>query len=220
MNRFLHRKARGATHVLLAAGIMWCMSGAALAEVVATLGNPTPAFNDGDFPGVLQITDPLVSDGSDPIANFDTDWTFNYTPPGQPIAAASIMIGIVDHDSASPGTQVSAFSVDGFDLTSELNALFEARGGDSGEYNVYSLALPSGAFSSLEDGSATLALALQGPVLSPSIFGGPPVEENFNGATVVFSSLDIAPVPEPSTFALLGLGALATIAIARRRRRR
>jgi hypothetical protein len=158
--------------------------------------------------------------GSDPLADFDASWTFaGYALPPQPIGQASMTLGIVDHDSASPGSQVGAFSVDGFDLTEALNALFESHGGGSGEYNIYTLNLPAGALATLLDGSATFALRLQGPVLTPDLFGGDPVQEPFNGATLIFSSLSITPVPEPGSVAFLTLGALAMMAVLRRRSR-
>jgi len=191
-----------------------------------TLGNADPGFADGDVPFILSVSaavsgrPPPFNEGigSDSFSNFSASWTFDgYTVPVQGIGGASVTIGIIDHDSASPGAQVQAFSVDGFDLTGALNALFEAHGGGSGEYNVYTLSLPGPAFASLMDGSATFALALQGPVLSPPLLGGDPVEESFNGATLIFSSLNITPVPEPASFAFLALGTLAVVLIARRR---
>jgi PEP-CTERM motif len=210
------------------AGALLALSAAAQAPgaLGETLGNAEPGFTDGEVPDALSVGAAILESpapfndglGSDPLRNFATSWTFEgYTVPERPIGFASVAIGIVDHDSASPGVQVAAFSVDGFDLTSGLNALFEAHGGGSGEYNVYTLSLPGPAFASLLDGSATFALALQGPVLSPPLLGGDPVQEQFNGATLIFSRLSITPVPEPGSFAFLALGTLAVVLVARRR---
>jgi hypothetical protein len=225
----LHTKP---ARLLAAAALTACVAGPAVADVVDTLGNASPGFADGDSPSIIAVIGALAGKpapfdagiGIDPVAgnNFSASWTFDYTAPLQPIGAASVSIGILDHDSASAGDQVSAFSVDGIDLTALLNGAFNARGGASGEYNVYTIDLPGSTFAELADGSATFSLALTGPVdapppILPSIPPGPP--DPSNGATLIFSSLSITPVPEPGTFALLGLGALALIAVVRKRSR-
>lgn len=202
-------------------------SGPASGAVVATLGNPEPGFADGDVPALFDIIAAVSGQpapfndgiGGDPFANFIAVWTFDYAPPQESIGSASIAIGIVDHDSASPGSQVAAFSLDGIDLTAALDTALEASGGASGEYNLYTLALPASVFGQLIDGTASFELRLSGPVLTPPLFGGDPIEEPFNGATLISSQLSIVPVPEPGTFALLAAGLLGALALARRRMR-
>jgi hypothetical protein len=201
---------------------------AAQPALAQTLGNDAPGFADGSFPDlvpdVLAATagSPSPFDGgigADPFENFSASWSFSYAAVAQPIGAASLTLGILDHDSASPGSQIASFAVGGIDLTALLNAAFESRGGASGEYNVYTIALPNSAFPALAGGSPTFSLALQGPVLTPPLFGGDPVQEDFNGATLIFSSLSITPVPEPSAAALLAAGILAVAGLARARGR-
>ena len=232
MTMLLERVRTRSARLLAAAALTACIAGPAVADVVDTLGKASPVFADGDSPSIIEVINALAGNpapfdagiGIDPVAgnDFSASWTFNYAAPLQPIGAASVSIGILDHDSASAGDQVSAFSVDGIDLTALLNSAFNARGGASGEYNVYTIDLPGSAFADLADGSATFSLALTGPVdapppILPTIPPGPP--DPSNGATLVFSSLSITPVPEPGTFALLGLGALAALTVARRRGR-
>jgi hypothetical protein len=146
--------------------------------------------------------------GSDPDGTvFDQSWQFTYAPAA--VGAASITLGIVDHDSKLPGTQLAGFSLDGLNLTALLNELFEARGGGQGEYNVYTLDLPPEAYPLLADGSATFRLALQsrGPDEPPLSFPG-------NGAGLDFATLRYD-LPEPSAAGTV----LACAALLVRRRR-
>ena len=189
--------------VLVLAAILAGMYPASQANAtILTLGEQD--FANGSFTslGVFNTAgagEPAPFDlfrGNDPIGpNFSESWTFSYSPGA--VTSASISIGIFDHDSFVAGNQVASFSVDGFDLTALLNALFEGSGGAQTEYNVYTLALPAGAFAALSDGSATFSLTLQGSTSPPP----------FNGAGLDFSTLDISNVPEPGTLGLLGVAA-------------
>ena len=191
--------------------------------MTASLGNVSP-FADGYFPSLLlevgpaQAGQPVPFDqgyGFDPGLDFNVNWVFNYAAPTGPITAASITVGMLDHDSASPGSQLASFDVDGTDVTGALDVAFEAHGGANNEYNEYTIILPGSAFAAPADGTAPVALALQGPVLTPPLFGGDPVQEPNNGAHIFFSTLQITFVPEPATLGLLLLGGLALL---RRRR--
>lgn len=188
----------------------WSPPRAADAQVV-TLGNVAPGFNDGDSVDIFQLIaaqagQPAPFDqgyGSDPVSNFNQSWTFNYAAPGS-FNTATVEIGIVDDDSGSTGSQLASFLLDGNSLTLDLDALMTS--GASGQYRVYSVNIPNALFAALNDGSATFALALQGPVQNPDLFGGPPVTESFNGANLIYSRLSFttAAVPEPSPLILAG----------------
>lgn len=154
--------------------------------------------------------------GSDAATgSFSLDLLLAYGAILDPIVSASIAFGILDHDSAASGSQLSSFLVDGNDLTAALDALFEAGGGAaSNQYNVYSLALP---VATLADGSALFSLALQGPGFG--ILG----ETTANGAGLDFISLEIVtstptPTPEPGTSLMVLLAAAALAARPLRRR--
>lgn len=152
--------------------------------------------------------------GSDVGADFSASFTFNFA--ADTYTAASLTFGIFDHDSAAAGDQVALFSLDGVDLTTELNALLNASGGANLEDNVYTIGLTGSALTAVQDGAATFMLTLQGPLPSP--FAGLP-DLQFNGAGLDFATLDVQAqpaVPEPSTWVLLTLG-LAGIAWRRRR---
>ena len=157
--------------------------------------------------------------GSDAGTNFSASWTFNYGALVG-ITNATLTLGIFDHDSAAPGSQVNSFTLNGaVSLTSDLDALFEASQGANNQVRVYTLTLPGSAFSQLATGTSTFALALKGPglgILSPNN------NPQFNGAGLDFSTLSItaqdqAPppgpsVPEPPTAILLLIGASVLLA--------
>lgn len=176
-----------------------------LAFLNAGLGEPVP------FDGVT-----IGSDASGP--NFSASWTFSYTALSN-VTAGSLILGIYEHDSAASGNQVQSFTLNGIDLTSELNTLFEAHGGANREDNVYTLTLPSLTFAALSTGTATFALTLQGPGLG--ILG----EITNNGAALDFSTLDVTSqgtqpppqVPEPTTASLM-LAAFSWLIMRRRKK--
>ncbi len=198
------------------------------ADVMTTsLGNVSP-FADGHLPNLLfevlpaQLGQPVPFDqgyGADPILDFAVSWTFSYPAPTGPITAASITVGVLDHDSASPGSQLASFNVDSTNVTAALDAAFEGHGGASNEYNEYTIGLPAGAFPALVDGTALVSLTLQGPVLTPPLFPGPLVQEPNNGAHIFFSTLQVTYVPEPSTFVLLTMGVCGMVSGRWRRKR-
>jgi hypothetical protein len=158
--------------------------------------------------------------GSDPADNFSATWIFNFAPIVGPISAATIVLGMVDADAGSPGSQVDFFSIAGNDLTGAADSAFELVGGDSSVYQVFSIDL-GGILASLASGSVSVTLRLKGPVLSPDFLDPSNlVQEEFNGAHLIFSTLSISSqstsVPEPGSLLLLSLG-LPLIFAARRR---
>ena len=171
---------------------------------ITPLFNPPSAGEPAPFDGFR---------GDDNNTNFSESWTFVFAPGAH--AAASITIGIFDHDSASPGSQLASFGFDGNDLTGALDTLFESSGGAQLEVNVYTLALSAAALGDLADGSATFTLTLQGPTLS-----GLGAVLASNGAGLDFSSLALdtgGRLPFPATLPLLGAGLAGALAVARRR---
>ena len=154
----------------------------------------------------------IGSDVSGP--NFSASWDFVLgIPTGATVTGATLTLGIYDHDSKAPGNQVASFTVGSTDLTSLLNIQFESFGGANAEYDVYTITLPSAAFATLQSGSASFALSLQGPGLG--ILGTTP----FNGAGLDFSTLDVttaSPTPEPGTAWLLLSSVPGLIALRRR----
>lgn len=77
--------------------------------------------------------------GADFGPSFSASFTFSYAPGAY--TAARLTFGIYDHDSFLEGDQVASFTVDGADLTAELNSIFEASGGQQTEVNVYTIDL-------------------------------------------------------------------------------
>ncbi|MDH3388026.1 MAG: hypothetical protein OEN02_08975 [Gammaproteobacteria bacterium] len=204
---------------------------ASAATITITLGNDTPGFSDGSVPPLIpqilgaQSGQPApfdVGKGSDLFANLSESWTFNYGAIADPITAATLTLGIVDHDSAATGSQVGSFSIDGNDLTGVLDAAFETGGGSAdGEYNVYSLSLGASTLLDLLDGSALVNLALAGPGLQTALFGGAVSETANNGAHLIFSTLSIETaalpaIPIPAAAPLFAT-ALALFGLYRRR---
>ena len=217
----------------------------------SVLGNDSPGFTDGSFPTLSEllaaaavVPSPAPFDfgkGNDLFANFSESWTHSYAPIAATITAASLTIGIADHEGGSVGVatdmsgdsvtlsdqQLAAFGLDGTSLRSSLLPAFEAAGqGTNGEYNEYTVALPSSLFLDLADGSATVNLALQGPVFSPALLSFlDDIVNPFNGAFLVFSRLSITTqdtptqAPEPGVLALLGIGGFGLVALRRRRAR-
>ncbi|UPW18652.1 PEP-CTERM sorting domain-containing protein [Agarivorans sp. TSD2052] len=151
----------------------------------------------------------------------NTSWSFNYSAIVDTIVSATFSFGIWDIDSASSGSQLDAFSLDGNNLTSELDTLFEAGGGSVDlQYDVYSFSLDNSFFADLSDGVFTANLDIGGSGLLTNGITGAISESANNNYGLIYSNLIInteetSPpppnqVPEPSSIflfiaAMLGL---------------
>jgi MYXO-CTERM domain-containing protein len=158
--------------------------------------------------------------------NCSANWSFSYTvPSGQTITAATLLLGIWDIDSGASRNQVASYTLTGGDnLTTLLNTAANApnagTGSKNSEYDILSVSIPNTSFVTLATGTAQFSLALQGPglgVLSPT------TNPTFNGARLVFSTLNIdtaevTTTPEPSFVTLVPM-ALGAFALLRRRRK-
>lgn len=184
-------------------------------------------FNDGDTLSLMTFED---ADAGDPAPfnrfhGFDvsgpsgsTNWNFTYDAPDGQILSAHLTLGIFDHDSQAPGDQVELLRLDEFVLTATLNSALEASGGGPsgalGEYNIYTIELPSGSFSKLSEGGTFAAtLRLQGPGLR--VEG----DSDHNGFGLDFARLELQVVPEPGTGLLLSFG-LVILATRQKQRNR
>lgn len=188
--------------------------------VVVILGEKD--FTDGDFltvpifdlssAGESAPFDAFIGNdgGATAGSDFIASWTFNFVAPVS-IGSADVQLGLFDHDSQAGGPQVATFTLDGVDLTAELNALLDAVGGQQLEYNIYQLILPASAIAELADGSATFQLTL-----SPPGFSASGQTSNNNGAGIDFSILTVeaggnngggGAVPEPASLAMLAVAA-------------
>ena len=197
------------------------LAGCPLASAQITSFAGTQHFNDGDKLGTGTYLAAVSGQaapfdhfiGSDAIGpNFDAQWTMLFTTPTV-VNSATITLGIYDHDSKASANPVSLFTAGGADLTSTLNAAMTAHGGANGEYDVYTVDLPSSAYAALLTGSAGFQLTLNGP--GSSVLGN----TTYNGAGLDFAKLYIA-VPEPATEAWFGVTALLGLAFVHRNRRR
>jgi len=198
------------------------------ATLTFTLGSATPSFTDGQTGIGTGTFNTKVAGNAAPFngfigsdisgPNFSASWTYGYGALTGTITAATLTIGMWDHDFATTGDQVAAFTLSGVDLTAALNTGFNSHGGATGEYDIYTIALPAGTFAALAGGAPALSLSLQGPGLC--VLG----ETTFDGAGLDFSTLTIttqdeAQVPETSTWAAIAAG-IAIIGLARIQRRR
>lgn len=206
---------------LFSLGLLLPQANAALITDTEGNGPGVTGFADGDllgFPQFGMFPAPEIgagTNGADPTEDFSRTWSHVFGPIADPILSAQLTLGIYDHDSASPDSQLASLMLDGNDFTTTLDGLFEGHGGANSEYNVYSFDLSS-IIASLTDGNLLAALDLKGPVESPGLLPTFPNQiDPFNGATLIFSSLEITTqdgggnqIPEPGALWLLSLGAL------------
>jgi len=170
------------------------VTSAAFNTAVAAQPAPFNAINGGDVAG----------------PDFTSAWTFNYAPQGAgTVTAATLTLGLWDGDTAATGSQLALLQIDSVVITAAANAVFEATPGIQGQYRIYTIGLPAGLLTALEDGSAAVTLNLQGPGL------GVLNQTTNNGAGIDFARLELNPIPEPSAAVLAAVAGLLSF---RRRR--
>jgi PEP-CTERM motif len=220
------------------AGLLCCIRPAFADQISTTIGNPGN-FVAGQVVGVSTFNSTVAGQpapfnafiGSNATGpNFSASWTFSYTlPVSSTITGATLTIGILDSpwqgragNSTPPNTnQVASFTLDGtVSLAGLLNTEINSVGTGINKYEVDTISIPGADLSALASGSATFALALQGPgngVLGPTSFLGAGLDFSTLDITVTPSSGGGSPVPEPSTLTLLAAGLIGLRSLISRR---
>jgi hypothetical protein len=234
--RFMGRYTRFFKFAIFFTTMILCLglADAYAATITSNLGNTSSGLSNGDQPVLVgpPFPDIITIQGGQPApfdqgygleidgigTNFSVNWTHSFGAVTDQIVSASLEIGIYDHDSSASGSQVSLLDLDGTDLTAALNALFETPGdGEELEYNVYTVTLPGSALPALADGLLQVQLDLDGPGLVRPLFPlpgpNPPVEVEFNGAHLIYSTLIVETqiIPEPSALVLVSLGTIGLL---------
>jgi hypothetical protein len=203
------------------AGLLCCVQPALATEIFATIGSPS-TFVAGSTVGAGTFnTNAVVAAqpapfnhyiGSNTSANFSATWMFTYSPlAGSDISGADLTIGIVDSPSPTNTDQVANLTLNGtMDLTALLNTEINTVGTGINRYEVDTINIPFADLASLGSGTATFALALEGPghgVLPPGTT--PDLAAGLSFATLHIVAPESIVTPEPSTLTLLGVGLLA-----------
>lgn len=196
------------------------------AGLISILGHGTSGLSDGTVydlvPDILLVQSGQAAPfnagiGSEVLAFIanDAHWSHNYGVITDTILSATFTFGIWDHDSSASGSQLDSFSLDGNNLTTDLDTLFEAGGGAEREYNIYTFNLANTFFTGLADGNFSVDLDLGGVGWQTALSDGAISESAANGYHLIFSSLTITtedivepepnPVPEPSSLILFAI---------------
>ena len=82
------------------------------------------------------------------LGSYNGNWSFNYAPLMNAVTSASISFGIWESDVAAAGDQVSMFTINGVNLTSELNTVMSdtsggVTAGATSQYDIFTLNLPT-----------------------------------------------------------------------------
>ena len=221
--------------VFVPALLVFSFSSAQAAIITSTAGNGAHGLTDG---AVTALVPDVLNAQAGQAAPFDTGYgnelfgnppLLNWAFPGLPIItdtilSATLTIGVFDVDTASSGSQLDQFLVDGVDQTAAMDALFEAANSGDNVYNEFTLNLGAGFFASLADGSFTAGLDVGGTGLQTALIGGAVSETGQNGFHLIFAELEITTqdpttppptgVPEPGSlllfaFAMLGIRRLS-----------
>lgn len=196
--------------------------------ITSTAGNGAHGLTNG---AVTNLVPDILNAQAGQAAPFDTGYgnelfgnapLLNWAFPGLPIItdtilSATLTLGLFDLDTASSGSQLDQFLIDGVDQTAALDALFEAANSGDNVYNEFTLNLGPAFFASLADGTFTAGIDIGGSGLQTALIGGGVSETQENGFHLIFAQLNITTqdsttpppsVPEPATFVLM-LAALA-----------
>lgn len=201
------------------------------ATISVTLGNDT-----GLIDGTQTALIPTIQDvQTGQLAPFDKgygnelfenpealSWIFNYTAFTESVISATLTFGVFDIDTASPGSQLDAFAVNGENLTSLLDGLFESKASGDNVYNAFTINLDSSFFAALQTGSIGASLDVGGSGLQTNLLLGGVSSTLNNGFHLLFSTLEITTqdaggsgpstsVPEPGMFALFTIALLGIL---------
>lgn len=205
--------------------VFFCMSNCAVATAISVQIGETN-YEDGnavepryflstEFGDPIQLSQNFGVDGRSG-RDFSAEWSFRFD--AMDYIAATVTLGIFDHDSQAAGSQLDYFGFDDNDLTDLLNVEFESYGGRQGEYNVYSVGIPAYALKELADGNTEFRIALQGPSLSGDALTVGKyffLSQEGNAAGIDYVLLTLSTIPEPDT---LHLAMLASVVFHRSRR--
>lgn len=213
------------------AGLLCCIQPALANDISTTLGNPHTftagtTVAAGTFNGNAVVAaqpspfNAYIGSNIPNGSNFSAAWEFFYSlPTDSTIDSATVTIGITDSPwegklgilTPANTDQVASFTLDSTHiLTTLLNTEINSVGTGKNLYEVDTITIPNGDLAALTSGSATFALALQGPgngVLGPTPFLGAGLD--FSTLDIMITPSTVTTVPEPSTLTLLAAGLLA-----------
>lgn len=186
--------------------------GFGVGQVSGTLSAPTTSHQD---PGEAAFTDQsLIGGGFPAYPAFQPTGSFEpfVIPGGETITSATLTMKTGSWDAGpnpvdGPGT--NQVYLDGMLVDPTFISSFSMNNTDNIE--IQSISLPSSFFSSFSDG----VVSLNGTHLSEASGSGI-FQVDF--LSLEIETLAVSPAPEPTTYAMFGLGLLALVVVARKRK--